>query len=691
MTLLKNLNPQQAEAAQYTDGPLLILAGAGSGKTKTLTHRIAHLIDEHGVHPRNILAVTFTNKAATEMRERVSTLLGRDAHDRSFMPYLGTFHSVCVRILRQEADKIGLSRQFVIFDSQDSMAAIKQIMRELGIDDKRYKPAAIRGLISSAKNELVDYEEYKSLASGDLQQVAASVYPRYQRTLNDAQALDFDDLLLATVKMFSQQPDILKRWRGQFEYILIDEYQDTNHVQYQFVKLLAQEHKNVCVVGDDWQSVYSWRGANFRNILDFERDYPEAKVVKLEQNYRSTRPILDAAQSIISKNEARSDKELWTEKSEGEPVRIHQAANDLEESRFVVDLIRQFGYNHEDVAVLYRTNAQSRALEEAFIRFGIPYQIVGGTRFYERQEVKDMLAYIRLAYQPDDMLSFRRIVNVPTRGIGAKTLENFLDWQAANGYTLSQALHSVDLAPDISSRARKGLQELSALIQEAHHRLEAPGDVVQFLAKRSGYIDFLNDGTVQAPDRIENVEELISVASRYDDMSEFLEEVALVSDVDSMESGAKTVTLMTLHAAKGLEFPAVFMVGMEEGVFPHSRSLFDEEEMEEERRLCYVGMTRAMQSLHLLHAQSRMLYGKTMSNSPARFLSEIDSESMRNDFSQPAVAASRPELKTGDSVRHPVFGMGVVSDVNDAEVQIAFAGTGIKKLLLEHAPLEKIE
>lgn len=694
MPLFDELNPEQQTAAAHTEGPLLVLAGAGSGKTKTLTYRIAHLIQNHQVAPGQILAVTFTNKAAAEMRQRVAALLGRNGADRSFMPFLGTFHAICVRILRQEAEAAGLSRQFVIFDSQDSLSAIKQAMRQLAIDEKRYNPQAIRGIISSAKNELIDERVYQNFASGHMQEVAAEVYPIYQRLLRQAQAVDFDDLLLVSVRVLKDQPEILERWRAQFRYILVDEYQDTNHAQYQLIKLLSEPHHNLCVVGDDWQSVYSWRGANFRNILDFERDYPEATVVKLEQNYRSTKPILSAAQNVISQNETRSEKTLWTDYEAGEPVQVHQLANEMEESRRIIDQIAREGHDHRDVAVLYRTNAQSRSLEEAFIRFGVPYQIVGGTRFYERKEIKDVLAYLRLVYQPNDEVSLRRIINVPPRGLGEKSVQMLFDYQARHGLTLEQTLADAGQMDGLSAKARTALQRLQELLQSARDSQLAAGELVEWLVKTSGYRDYVDDGSIQAADRLENVQELISVASQYHDVAEMLEEVALIADLDTMADTPEGVTLMTLHAAKGLEFPVVFMVGMEEGIFPHSRSLYDAEEMEEERRLCYVGMTRAMRTLHLLHANTRMLYGKPMSNPLARFIAEIgeyaadSAHGERSDISEDA-AKSPTDLQPGDEVVHPMFGAGTVSVVDEDEITVAFLKAGSKKLSRQYAPLKR--
>ena len=686
MNYEENLNTKQIEAVKHTEGPLLILAGAGSGKTKMLTHRIAYILDEKLASEGQILAVTFTNKAAGEMRERVAELLGHESGDRRFMPFLGTFHSICVRILREEADNLGLSRQFVIFDSGDSLQAVKQAMRSRQIDEKRFNPNAVKNLISSAKNELVDSETYKGLTSGQLQEVAAEVYPVYQKMLRDAQALDFDDLLFRVVRAFEREPEILKRWQERFRYILIDEYQDTNYAQYKFAKMLADKHKNICVVGDDWQSVYSWRGANFRNILDFERDYPEAKVVKLEQNYRSTKSILDAAQAVIMKNETRSEKELWTEGDEGVAVQVEQAPNELAEAEIVMKYAKSTDRPLSDIAVLYRTNAQSRTLEEVCIRYSIPYQIVGGVRFFERKEIKDILAYVRLIYQPNDRVSFERIVNVPTRGIGDRSLQRFLSWREDKGYSLEEALNKVEECEDIPTRAQNAFLKFARILQTAREEAFAPAELINYIIKRTGYLDHIDDGSIQAAERSENVQELVSVAKEFTDLSGFVEDVALISDADTLGDDS-AITLMTLHAAKGLEYPVVFIVGLEEGIFPHSRSIFDQEQMEEERRLMYVGMTRAMEELYLLHANSRMLYGQTDSNPPSRFLEEIDAT--RTQYANEVPTLSN--IDTDDRVRHPVFGNGIVVAVEGEEAIIAFEKIGNKKLSLTYAPLERIE
>lgn len=694
--LFEALNPPQVEAVRQTEGPVLILAGAGSGKTKTLTHRIAYLVAAKKVSPTNILAVTFTNKAAGEMRQRVLRLLGQATDNRGYLPFLGTFHSVCVRILRQEARASGRPVNFVIFDSADSLSAVKQAMRNLRLDEKRYSPTAVRHIISSAKNELVEPSQYQGLASGPMQEVVAQVYPEYQRLLGQANALDFDDLLTHTVRMLQSQPAVLKKWQAQFKYILIDEYQDTNHVQYQFAHLLAAAHKNICVVGDDWQSIYSWRGANFKNILDFERDYPKAKVIKLEQNYRSTKRILDASQAVINQNQERSDKKLWTANNQGSPVQVHAKSSEIAEAELVADTVQAALETGErtlqDFAVLYRTNAQSRSLEETFLRRGLPYKVVGGTRFYERKEIKDVLAYLRFVFQPEDTVSFSRILNVPPRGVGGVSLERFLGYRQANGLSLAEALGRVEQVGQLTPRARQALgkfwQQIQALRQLAADLSVA--ELIEATIKRTGYLEYLNDGSLQAVDRIENVQELVSVAQEYGSASlaDFLEEVALVSDIDQYDAKNNAITLMTLHSAKGLEFPVVFIAGMEEGIFPHSNSLLDANQLEEERRLCYVGMTRAREELHLVHASTRLLHGRVMHNAPSRFLADVSGLS----YSQPEEAMpvmATAQLSQGDRVRHPIFGLGQIVELNEAEVTVRFDKRGIKQLSTAYAPLSK--
>ncbi len=1082
--LLDRLNLEQKRAVITTEGPLLIQAGAGSGKTMVLTHRIAYIIAKRLATPYNILAVTFTNKAAKEMRERVANLLAENSDNRSFMPYMGTFHSICVRLLRQDGEHIGLPRSFVIFDESDRQTAIKRASRELHVDEKAFPARMLSGLISSAKNELVTPTQFASTANSPATEVAAQVFPLYEKALKAASALDFDDLISKTVDMLKNNQPIREKWQQQFKYIMIDEYQDTNSAQYQLVKLLTGEHKNLAVVGDDWQclvdgsmvetpngmlaiekvkngqlvrsasgygdtnyfkvnavrkfkfagqikkittssgksisvtpnhimfaqwghtekyfvylmyaqekgyrigiakgtrfdgkkndiglrvranqeradrmwvlrvcdtrelacyfeallsygygipmlvfhafanrymhftqpmidsifakipttkrakklmadldldydyphfmpqatsrngrkkinlntvlfgdrrktiltpwsgsrlsistsqkkdlelfnelgysvrggksstyrvemynndygsiekllsvineteheyqinryafitnskytfmpssnihldmnlpvadnnnqlfddkvvsienqeykgyvydldidkvhnyivngiavhnSVYSWRGADFKNILRFEKDYPDCTVIKLEQNYRSTKHILDAAHAIIAKNTQRSDKKLWTDAGDGHPVQISQINGERAEGEAIVRRVRNgvdSGLrNYKDYAVLYRTNAQSRAVEEAFIHYGIPYRIVGGLRFYDRKEIKDLMAYLRLIFQPEDRISFERIVNVPARGIGTKSVENFLSWQSINGLTLSQALSQSMTCDSITPKARKALSELDDILTSLRVVMEdaSVGGLIDSLIRRIDYLNYLDDGSAQGESKQENVKELISVAQEYQDLGleGFLEEVALVSDLDNVEFGTNSVTLMTLHAAKGLEFPVVFMIGMEETIFPHSRALYDQHEMEEERRLCYVGMTRAKEELHMLYASSRVLYGGVQHNPPSRFLSEIDGEFSGGDYdtgfnqsnlmgNDPYVGSSEnsssqisidepryiPEINEGDKVKHNIFGEGQVMEMDGDNAVIYFKGKGSKKLNIAFAPLEKL-
>jgi DNA helicase-2/ATP-dependent DNA helicase PcrA len=717
--LLLGLNTEQARAVETTEGPLLILAGAGSGKTKTLTHRIAYLIANHKATPYNILAVTFTNKAAREMRERVAVLLGENPDNRSFMPFMGTFHSICVRLLRQDGEQVGLPRNFVIFDESDRLSAIKQASKTAMIDEKSFPPRTLASLISSAKNDLVTPQEFLGVGSGPVHRAAAQIYPLYEKILKDAAALDFDDLIARTVYMLQTQPALRKKWQQQFKYIMIDEYQDTNAAQYKLIKLLTSADQNVAVVGDDWQSIYSWRGADFRNILNFERDYPKTTVIKLEQNYRSTKSILDAAHAVITKNSQRSDKKLWTEAGSGKPIDIVQVANERAEGEAIVRRIKNAVdarfRNYRDFAILYRTNAQSRAVEETFIRYGIPYRIVGGQRFYDRKEIKDLMAYLRLVYQPEDRVSFERIVNVPTRGIGTKSLENFYAWQRAGNLTLQEALDTANEHPHLTSKARKGLLELGDILRTIRGQLDeiTLPILLESLIRRIDYYAYLDDRTPQGDSRQENVRELVGVAKSYEDLGldGFLEEVSLVSDIDNAELSSNAVTLMTLHAAKGLEFPVVFMTGLEETIFPHSRALYDQAEMEEERRLCYVGMTRAREELYLCYATSRMLFGGMQHNPPSRFLSEIDGQfqvdsvslggsawqnsydqTIEDDYSQVVPEEPRyvPELNEGDQVQHTVFGTGTVMEIDGDNVTVYFKGRGAKKLNTAFAPLKKL-
>lgn len=719
-SLLEGLNPEQKRAVKTTEGPLLILAGAGSGKTKTLTHRIAYLIATNKATPFNILAVTFTNKAAREMRERIASLLGENPNNRSFMPYAGTFHSICVRILRMTGDEIGVQSNFVIFDEADRTNAIKKISKELRLDEKSFPARTLGGIISSAKNELVTPEVYLGMASGPTQEAAAKVFPRYQALLKEANALDFDDLIVKTVKLLETKETVQQKWQDQFKYVLIDEYQDTNAAQYKLVSLLTGAHNNIAVVGDDWQSIYSWRGADFRNILNFERDHKDVCVIKLEQNYRSTKRILDAAHAVITKNQERSDKKLWTAAGEGNPVQVLQVASERAEGEAIIRRIKtqvdMGARQYNDFAVLYRTNAQSRSIEESFVQYGIPYKIIGGVRFYDRKEIKDIMAYLRLIYQPEDTISFERIVNVPTRGIGTKSLQNFLTWKQENGMTLLDALTNASECTQITGKARAGMQELADILISLREVMAdtTVAAIVDSLIRRLDYYNYLDDGTIQAESRQENVRELLSVADEYQDLGldGFLEEVSLVSDVDKLDQQARAVTLMTLHSAKGLEFPVVFMAGIEETLFPHSRALYDQQEMEEERRLCYVGMTRAREELYMVHASARMLYGGMNHNPPSRFLSEISAESViENSFLQnlgakkqysfesdvqPTPSATNnepryvPELNEGDGVKHQVFGLGTVLELDGDIATIYFKGKGTKKINIAFARVEKL-
>lgn len=712
--LLEGLNPEQRRAVETTEGPLLIQAGAGSGKTKTLTHRIAYLIATKKATPFNILAVTFTNKAAKEMRSRVAELLGENADNRGFMPYMGTFHGICVRLLRQDGEHIGIPRSFVIFDESDRQAAVKQVSKQLMIDEKAFPARALSGLISSAKNDMISPAEYAGMANSPSQQTAAKVFPLYQTSLKQASALDFDDLISKTVLLLESKPEIRKKWQEQFRYIMIDEYQDTNAAQYQLVKLLTNDDKNIAVVGDDWQSIYSWRGADFRNILKFEKDYKNCTIILLEQNYRSTKHILDAAHAVITKNSQRSDKKLWTDANDGTPVQMLQVGSERAEGEAIVRRVRNgvdIGRRKlSDYAVLYRTNAQSRTIEEALVHYGVPYRIVGGVRFYDRKEIKDLMAYLRIIFQPEDRVSFERIVNTPTRGIGAKSVQTFLSWQHSTQQPLLNALQRAEDCQELTPRARKSLSELGDIL--ASLRILS-GDttvagLIDSLLRRIDYLHYLDDGTAQGEARQENVKELLSVAQEYHEagLEGFLEEVALVSDLDSADFSGDAVTLMTLHAAKGLEFPVVFMAGMEESLFPHSRALYDQSEMEEERRLCYVGMTRAKQELYMIYANSRLLYGGVQHNPPSRFLSEIDGtkvndSSLSGNFQfQPTINGANdkvsdepryiPELNEGDTVRHQIFGTGTVLEMEGDMAVIYFKGKGTRKLDIGFAPIEKM-
>ncbi len=701
MDILEGLNYAQKSAVLHTSGPLLILAGAGSGKTKTLTHRIAHLLMDEGVWPNEILAVTFTNKAAKEMRERLAVLT-RQPNSRSFMPWMGTFHGICVRLLRQDGGAIGIQSNFVIYDEDDRQGLIKQAMKELSISGDQIKPRSVSAAISSAKNELVDPEEYAATAHYPNQQAIARIYARYEELRRAAGALDFDDLLIETVRLLREVPAVRSRYQQQFKHILIDEYQDTNAAQYAIVKSLVNPDKNICVVGDDWQSIYSWRGADFKNILNFERDFKGALVVKLEQNYRSTESILEAAHNVITKNVERTDKKLWTDAGKGAPIEIQAVYDEAEEAFAVASRINAQtsigARGYQDFAVLYRTNAQSFAFERAFLQHRIPYQIVGGVRFYDRAEIKDIVAYLRLLYQPNDRMSFSRIVNVPKRGVGAASFEKFIAWQAGSGMDIISSLVNAEQTSSLTPRAKIALVALGEKLRTLQAMVESganPSEIIERLVDAVNYRDHILDGTPQAEDREENVGVLVSDAKSFASLPDFLEEVALMSSADTVTNEPK-VTLMTLHAAKGLEFPVVFMVGMEDGLFPSSRALEEgPKQLEEERRLCYVGMTRAREELHLSYAQSRLQFGQRSYGSPSRFLEDMGYElAMRqaapacpqyNEFDEFVM-----EFDIGDNVRSAQFGVGEIVDIDGLAVTVEFASGVSKKLNVEYARLEKL-
>lgn len=712
--LLVGLNPEQKRAVKTIDGALLILAGAGSGKTKTLTHRVAYLLGLAKAPQQEIMAVTFTNKAAAEMRQRVARLLGQSAQSRTFMPFMATFHSVCARLLRHDGETMGIPRNFVIWDEGDRKAAIKKAMSLAHVDEKKFPSRLLAALISGAKSEMVTPSEYQAIASSPVEKTAAKIYPLYEKSLTDSGALDFDDLITRAVVMLKTKPAIAKKWQTHFKYILVDEYQDTNAAQYQLIKLLAGSRRNIAVVGDDWQSIYSWRGADYRNILNFEKDFPGCAVIKLEQNYRSSGNILAAAHNVITQNHSRSNKKLWTKAGDGEPVQILQASNERQEAEMIINRIKTAVdiklRRWQDFAILYRTNAQSRILEEILIHHSVPYKIFGGTRFYDRQEIKDIVAYLRLLHNPSDAASFSRVVNVPSRSLGQKSLAVFNNWRSASHLDLSSALERVKDCPGLTPRASRGFENLAATLADLHRQADdlTPVELLDKLIKRIDYIDYLNDDTVQGEARAENVRELLSVAKQYQaaGLPAFLEEIALVSDLDeantkSVGAASGAVTLMTLHSAKGLEFPAVFIVGLEETVLPHSKALYDQSEMEEERRLMYVGMTRAREELFLSYATERMLYGGRTSNPPSRFLADIDQLVVRpagdygGGLTAPDYVSQETrlilELDQGDRVHHANFGVGTILGVEDDVATVNFAKSGVKVMNLSFAPLKKLE
>jgi len=631
--LLEGLNGPQRRAVTHRGGPLLVVAGAGSGKTRVLTHRVAHLIASGDATPWEILAITFTNKAADEMRERLVRLVGPVAGRM----WVSTFHAACVRILRAHADRLGYRRSFTIYDDADSRRLVEHIMRDLNIDAKKLPSRSVQAAISGAKSELADARAYAGAAVSVFERRMADVYLEYEQRLAAASAMDFDDLLLRTVILFRQAPDVLDSYRTRFKHVLVDEFQDTNRAQNEIVLMLAAEHHNICVVGDSDQSIFGWRGADIRNIFEFEEAFPDAAVIPLEQNYRSTKTILDAANAVIANNVTRLPKDLWTEGGPGDPIVRYRAEDEYDEAVWVateIGRLREFeGFDYGDVAVFYRTNAQSRALEEELVRAAISYKVVGGTRFYDRREVKDILAYLRLLTNPSDEVSARRIVNVPRRGVGDASVERLAKWARANGMSFGDALGHTEEA-GVTGKAAKGSAELRVLVDDLRRMVESgagPGDVVEAVATRTGYRAELEaESTIEAHGRLENIAELAGAAGEYGSLDEFLESVALVSDADELDAGDGRVSLMTLHTAKGLEFPAVFLVGLEDGVFPHMRALDDPAQLEEERRLCYVGITRARRQLYVTHAWSRTLWGSTSHAIPSRFLSELPAELVRD-------------------------------------------------------------
>lgn len=722
--ILADLNPPQREAVLLTDGPLLILAGAGSGKTRVITHRIAYLIGNLNIRPWNVLAVTFTNKAAGEMRERVANLLGAEGLN----VWVGTFHATCVKILRKNAQHLGLRSSFLIYDEGDQLALLRACLRELDLSERVINPRVVQARISRAKNDLLTPAEYAAQAADYLEERVARVYYRYQAALQRNGALDFDDLLKETVRLFLERPMILRTYQDLWSYIMVDEYQDTNHAQYRLIRLLAERHQNLAVVGDDDQSIYRWRGADLGNILDFERDYPFCKVIRLEQNYRSTKSVLEAASSVIAWNRGRKEKRLWTENDVGEPVGFCQARNEEDEANFIVETIRHLaaeeGYSFDEFAVFYRVNAQSRVLEDALRRAVVPYVIVGGLRFYERKEIRDLLAYLRLIANPADSVSFVRAVNVPARGIGRTTIDRLTEFAAGCGLSLWEACGEIGKHGLLPPRQLKALQDFQNLIRRFSMRLPEGSvpDLVSAILHETGYLAELEEeGTPDALSRVENLRELVSAAQDFTQRSEdttlhaFLDMISLLTDVDEgLKDGGGKVTLMTLHMAKGLEFPVVFIAGMEEGLFPHGRAYTDPEELEEERRLCYVGMTRAMKRLILTTAVQRRLYGAESFNLPSRFLEEITSHLLHRMEASPFSSTSHQEdvhqesawyeveedqaafvdfYQPGVRVRHPEWGVGRIreriGDGDEMKVVVTFPGIGSKKLKVKYAPLSR--
>lgn len=734
--LLQELNEMQQKAVTTTEGPLLVLAGAGSGKTRVLTYRIAYLISECGVAPWNILAITFTNKAAKEMRERLEKLLGDAQNDM----WVKTFHSMCVRILRRDIEYLGYDRAFTIYDTDDQKTLVKDCLKELGISDKLYPPRSVLSVISDAKNNLVTPEKFAQLYETDYRMKGYSaIYSLYQKKLRNNNAVDFDDLISLTVTLFQEFPEVLEFYQRKFRYILVDEYQDTNGAQYTLVKLLSQAHRNLCVVGDDDQSIYKFRGADIRNILEFEKDFKDAKTIKLEQNYRSTQTILDAANGVIANNVGRKGKKLWTGNGSGEPIVLYEAQNEYDEAQFVANRAKKLneeGMSYSDMVILFRTNAQSRVLEERLLNEAVPYRLLSGIRFYDRKEIKDLIAYLKLILNPDDDVSLKRIINEPKRGIGKTTVDHLTTLSGRENMGILRYIKTHDLTETIGRSAGKITEFLSMMdeITEISSTSKKIADLVQIVLEKTGYMAALSQdpNDVEARSRVENLQEFVSMAADYDEQSEegsfadFMDSVSLISDIDNYDEDQETVTLMTMHTAKGLEFPVVFLCGVEEGLFPSYRSL-DEGELEEERRICYVAITRAMKKLYVSYARKRTVYGSTTYPMISRFAEEIPGELVRKvsarpvpnethtkhseypgatmnrytpslgGFSAPTLKKSSdtPAFAVGDVVRHKKFGRGMVLSVtpmgNDLHLEIAFDTVGTKKLLALYAKLEKIE
>ncbi|OAS85640.1 MULTISPECIES: DNA helicase PcrA [Metabacillus] len=735
--LLSGLNDMQQEAVKTTDGPLLIMAGAGSGKTRVLTHRIAYLMTEKQIAPWNILAITFTNKAAREMKERIQRILGPGADEI----WISTFHSMCVRILRRDSDRMGINRNFSILDTTDQLSVIKTVLKEKNLDPKKYEPRSLLGSISSAKNELITPEEYDKSANSHYEQMVSDVYREYQKKLRKNQSLDFDDLIMTTIQLFQRVPEVLESYQRKFQYIHVDEYQDTNRAQYMLVKLLASRFKNLCVVGDSDQSIYRWRGADIANILSFEKDYPQANVILLEQNYRSTKLILEAANEVIKRNSNRKPKKLWTENQQGAKITYYRADSEAAEGQFVAGRIKQLVDSGQrklsEIAILYRTNAQSRIIEEVLLKSNLNYTIVGGIKFYDRKEIKDLLAYLRLIANPDDDISLARIINVPKRGVGSTSVDKIANYAIDNDLSLFQALDEIEQI-GVSARVINALVEFRELIRNLGNMQDylSVTELAEEIIEKSGYREMLKlEKTIEAQSRLENIDEFLSVTQTFEKQNEdkslvaFLTDLALVSDIDKLEEDEQeqsdALVLMTLHSAKGLEFPVVFLIGLEEGVFPHSRSLMEEDEMEEERRLAYVGITRAEKDLFITNAQMRTLFGRTSMNPESRFISEIPSELIENlnevkKSTSPSTLTSafnsgrrlekRPPVAkpiaastggdgiswaVGDKAEHKKWGIGTVVSVKGTgegkELDIAFPSpVGIKRLLAKFAPINRV-